>query len=147
MLYFPLQITDAVKFTQVLLQYGTYAEILSLNRLVRSQLSRVVHQSTGTTFIAAVESAIRNVSWDMWTERQTREKQPSGLTLPEVHEGLESDEDSGMIIKLTTFCRCLFSFTIFFLVTNVFTSRCIQFRFPPWSGIFFSLPSVNIKSE
>ena len=86
-----------MKFTQVLLQYGTDAEILSLKRLIQSQLNRVVQQSTGTTFIAAIEAAIRNASWDLWAERQTREKQPKGLTLPEVREGLESDDDDGML--------------------------------------------------
>lgn len=94
---FFLQITDAVKFTQVLLQCGTYAEILSLKRLIQLQLNRVVYQSTSTTFIAAAEAAIRNASWDLWTERQTREKQPNSLTLPEVREGLESDDDDGTL--------------------------------------------------
>ncbi len=97
---FFLQISDAVKFSQILLKHGTNAEILSLKRLIQSQLNRVVNQKTGTIFIAAVENAIRNASWDMWVERLTREKQSNGLTLPEVHDSFESDDDDGKIFEL-----------------------------------------------
>jgi uncharacterized protein with von Willebrand factor type A (vWA) domain len=76
------------------------AEILSLKRLIQSQLDRIVNQKTGTTFIAAVETAIRNASWDMGAKHLTQEKQSNGLTLPEVHEGFESDDEDGMIFEL-----------------------------------------------
>ena len=96
---FSLQITDVVKFSQILLKHGTDAEILSLKHLIHSQLNRVANQKTGTTFVAAVETAIRNASWDMWADHLTQEKQSNGLTLPEVRDGVESDDDNGMIFE------------------------------------------------
>ena len=103
-----------MKFSQILLKHGTNAEILSLKRLIQSQLNRVVNQKTGTIFIAAVENAIRNASWDMWAERLTREKQSDGLTLPEVHDSFESDDDDGKIFELIIHTTLILFFSLFF---------------------------------
>ncbi|XP_028406314.1 E3 ubiquitin-protein ligase TRIM71-like [Dendronephthya gigantea] len=86
------KITDAVRFSQVLLHHGTDAEILSLKSLVQSQLNRVASEKTGTTFIAAVEAVIRHASWEIRAEHFTQGKETNGLTLPEIHDD-DSDDD------------------------------------------------------
>ena len=35
----------------------------------------------------------------MWAEHFTQEKRSNGLTLPEVRDGVESDDDNGMIFE------------------------------------------------
>lgn len=93
-----VQTIDAVKFSDSLLKHGTNAEILSLKPLIHCQLDRIVNQNNGTSLITAVEVAIRNASWDMWSDHLIRKmKHSDGLILPEINEGFGSDEDNGMI--------------------------------------------------
>lgn len=88
-----------MNFSQTLLKHGTDAEILSLKYFIHSHLNHVATQKSCTTFITAIEAAIRNASWDIRKEH-ARKKNPGGLTLPEVQNDLLSDEDNtGMVIK------------------------------------------------
>ena len=97
-----LQISDALRFSKIVLKHGTDAEILSLKHLIQSKLNRMVNQKSSTTFIAAVETAIRNASWKLLKEQLTQKKQSKGLTLPEVNEGFESNDEDGMMFELTS---------------------------------------------